>query len=540
MLSSHEEYRIAGYCRISVDEELDRDNTSIENQKEMIQDFVQQYFPKSDLTFFEDRDRSGYTFEQRESYQKLRAMLFAQKFDILIVKDFSRFSRRNSLGLYELETLRDAGIRIISIGDHVDYPKNDDWLNIQFRFLMNEMPVTDTSKKVKSVVKMRQQKGEWICNAPYGYYIHPLYKNKIFIDEEGAAVVRLIFKLYNQGWGYKKIANYLTEQQYPTALQLMIKQSKERGSDTEKLEKRASPFWSHVSVAKIITNDFYIGTLRQGIWQRKGINKADQRVDPAKHIVFENHHEAIIDKETFQTAQDNYRHRSVSHYKGVRKYNNTYSGYLYCEDCGSPMFAISNPNRPNGYICGTYHKRGRKGCTSHHIAESVIDSHIRSYIHTIRSNLQDALIQLSMTKSEEQAKKANQSLSAFERKLEDCKHQLKESNKQRLKQITRNPDNEELINETFDEIEKDYIHEIRQLELQISCLSQETEKKLKMKQNISYILEAFDTLMQKEHFTKQDIHSILHKITVSNDKTITIELKAKIEDLFSILNHTLS
>lgn len=66
---------------------------------------------------------------------------------ILIVKDFSRFSRRNSLGLLELETLRDAGIRIISIGDNIDYPTRDDWMLIQFKFLMNEMPVTDTSKK---------------------------------------------------------------------------------------------------------------------------------------------------------------------------------------------------------------------------------------------------------------------------------------------------------------------------------------------------------------------------------------------------------
>lgn len=66
---------IAGYCRISVDE---------------------------------DRDRSGYTFEQREGYQKLRKKLMNGDISVLIVKDFSRFSRRNSKGLVELEDLRDA------------------------------------------------------------------------------------------------------------------------------------------------------------------------------------------------------------------------------------------------------------------------------------------------------------------------------------------------------------------------------------------------------------------------------------------------
>mgnify|MGYP002241126961 CR=1 FL=1 len=75
----------------------------------------------------------------------------SHKYDILIIKDFSRFSRRNSRGLVELEDLRDAGVRIISIGDGIDFPNDDDWLKIQFQFLVNEMPVTDTSRKVRNV-----------------------------------------------------------------------------------------------------------------------------------------------------------------------------------------------------------------------------------------------------------------------------------------------------------------------------------------------------------------------------------------------------
>ena len=84
-------YNIAGYCRISVDDELDRDNTSIENQKAIITDYVKKFFPGSRLTFYEDRDRSGYTFDERESYQKMRRELIAHRLDILVIKDFSRF-----------------------------------------------------------------------------------------------------------------------------------------------------------------------------------------------------------------------------------------------------------------------------------------------------------------------------------------------------------------------------------------------------------------------------------------------------------------
>ena len=147
-----ERFDIAGYARISVDDEQEQKNISIENQKAIIEDYVKTHFPGSTLTFFEDRDRSGYTFEQREGYQEMRRGLMSHKYDILIIKDFSRFSRRNSRGLVELEDLRDAGVRIVSIGDGVDFPNDDDWLKIQFQFLVNEMPFTDTSRKVRSVV----------------------------------------------------------------------------------------------------------------------------------------------------------------------------------------------------------------------------------------------------------------------------------------------------------------------------------------------------------------------------------------------------
>ena len=167
-----ETFDIAGYARISVDDELDQKNISIENQKAIIEDYVHQNFPGSSLTFFEDRDRSGYTFDQREGYQEMRRGLMSHKYDILIIKDFSRFSRRNSRGLVELEDLRDAGVRTISIGDCIDFPNDDDWLKIQFQFLVNEMPVTDTSRKVRNVIKRRQADGEWICAAPYGYIIN--------------------------------------------------------------------------------------------------------------------------------------------------------------------------------------------------------------------------------------------------------------------------------------------------------------------------------------------------------------------------------
>ena len=117
-----------------------RDNTSIENQKRIIRDYVEKEFPDANLKIYEDRDRSGYTFRSGGNHQKMRKELTSGETRILIVKDFSRFSRRNSLGLLELETLRNVEVCIISIDDSIDYPIRDDWILIQFKFFMNEIP----------------------------------------------------------------------------------------------------------------------------------------------------------------------------------------------------------------------------------------------------------------------------------------------------------------------------------------------------------------------------------------------------------------
>ena len=241
-------FNIAGYCRISVDDEQDQKNISIENQKAIIDDYVKTHFSGSTLTFFEDRDRSGYTFEQRESYQEMRRGLMSHRYDILIIKDFSRFSRRNSRGLVELEDLRDAGVRIISIGDGIDFPNDDDWLKIQFQFLINEMPVTDTSRKVRNVIKRRQADGEWLCAAPYGYIINSRKQFEVVPTE--AETVRQIFRLYNnEGWGYKKIANHLTEQGIPTP---RMSECMRKEAEGKQVTRKAKAAWAIVTVQGIL------------------------------------------------------------------------------------------------------------------------------------------------------------------------------------------------------------------------------------------------------------------------------------------------
>ena len=394
-----EKFYIAAYCRISVDDELNKENTSIENQKAIIEDYVKTNFPNSELDFYEDRDKSGYTFEQREGYQKMRRKLFRNQYDILIIKDLSRFSRRNGAGLVELEALRDEGIRIIAIGDNIDYPTNDDWLRIQIYFLMNEMPVTDTSKKVRNVIKRRQQDGKWICSVPYGYVITNSKTMAFEIEPTEAVVVRKVYELYNQGWGYKRIANYLTDQHIPTP---RMNERARKEACGEECHLKAKPQWSIATIQGILTNDFYIGTLRQGKYTRKKINGKDIKRDESDHIIFLKNHEPIIDYRVYATAQNAMQERTRNNYRGTRIYTNAYSGLMVCGDCGSPMFPMSRSDLKEAYRCGEYHKRGLKGCTSHHIRVDTLDAIVKAYLQMVRDTSSEMIENLQETIAEEE------------------------------------------------------------------------------------------------------------------------------------------
>ena len=519
--------RIAGYCRISVDDELDRDNVSIENQKAIISDFVEHKFPGAELIFYEDRDRSGYTFEQREGYQAMRRELMAHRLDILVIKDFSRFSRRNSRGLVELEDLRDAGVRIISIGDNIDFPNDDDWLKIQFQFLINEMPVTDTSKKVKSVIRRRQEDGRWICAAPYGYIVNK--KQQFEVVPVEADIVRRIYRMYIDGWGYKKIANSLTDEGIPTP---RMAERERKLAEGEEYHRSVKSAWSIVTIQTILDNDFYIGTLRQGKYQRAKINGRDVKRDEVEQIVIENHHQPIIDYRTFATVRALREKRAKYNYRGVKINENVYSGFLECGDCGAPMFALGRRDLKPAYTCGTYHRRGTAGCTTHHIRVDKLDELVKLYVKKVRDNSAEMLEKLNaeLAREPEDVAETERSAANLEDVLLDAQEELKATKRQRVRDIMRHPENESMLEATYDELEADLLRKIEGLQSQIEHVTDRRNTIIRTNRAAKTAMEVFDDIIGKEKLEKQDLELIIERIKVYEDR-VEIQLKADIDTL---------
>lgn len=531
--------KIAAYMRISVDTEKDRDNTSIENQRRIIKAYLKQRFPDAEVDYYVDRDRSGYTFEQCESYMKMRPLLMSGDYDILLIKDLSRFSRRNSKGLVELEDLRDAGVRIISIGDGIDYPTYDDWNNIQVRFLLNEMPVTDASKKVKKVVEMRQNNADWICAVPYGYYMIDSKNMTYEVDEACAEVVRRIFEMYNGGMGYKKIANTLTDEKIPTPRMVEIERKRKMAELNKKkvdIKLKASPVWAIPTVSGILQNDFYIGTLRQRKYTRKRINGPDKRLNAEENIVFENHHTPIVSTREFMKAQQQLKTRTKNNYRGTKKYDNDYSGFLFCGECGSPMFSMSRPDLAPAYTCGTYHKRGLKGCTSHHIRVDVLDTVLKKYVERIMKTSDKMIAELekNIANEADDLKSNADSVADLQVDLARAKEEYKATQKQKIRDIMKaDEEQRDMIEEAYEDMENELISKIEGLEKQTALMVERRNQTIEVNRIAKNAIEIFRDIVNKKKLDKGDLSIIIDKIIIhdGDESKIDIQLKSDIQML---------
>ena len=391
-------------------------------------------------------------------------------------------------------------MRIISIGDNIDFPNDDDWLKIQFQFLVNEMPVTDTSKKVRNVIKRRQNDGEWICAAPYGYLVTEDKQFEIIPTE--AETVRRIFDLYsNAGWGYKKIANYLTDQGVPTPRMSERMRKEAAGKKTKREAKNA---WAIATVQGILDNDFYIGTLRQGKYTRAKINGKEIKRNDDEHIVIENHHQAIIDYRTFAITSALREKRSRNNYRGVKINDNVYSGFLQCGDCGSPLFAMSRSDLAPAYTCGTYHRRGLKGCTSHHIRVDRLDELLKSYVRKLADSSAAMLEQLNA--------------------------ELKVTKRQRIREIMKKPEQEASIEALYDEMEADLQKKIDGINHQIDLLSDKRNTIIQVNRVAKTAIDVFRDILEKDKLERNDLELLIDKILVFEDH-LEIRLQSDIDTL---------
>ena len=233
---------------------------------------------------------------------------------------------------------------------------------------MNDMYAKDISKKIKSVKRDKQRKGQFIGGKPvYGYKMHPTEKNKIVIDEEAAPVVRRIFALALSGMSCRKIAATLNEEGIPTPATYCGWKVGNPGPYTG--------LWCSERISEMLKNETYIGNMVQGRMVKISYkSKKCLRQSPENWVVVEGTHEPIIDPETFQKVQMLVNSRKHTR---SRNYDFLLKGLIFCHECGYPLAVLNRKNAAGEdrlfFVCRTYQRFTKAGvCTCHSIKEKTV------------------------------------------------------------------------------------------------------------------------------------------------------------------------
>lgn len=210
------------------------------------------------------------------------------------------------LGSYLEQIFPFMGVRFISINDKYDsdqYSGNVADIDVNFKNLLYDLYSKDLSLKIKASVRAVKEQGKAVCSTPpFGYTKDPEDRHKFVIAEDEAMVVRRLFKMYADGMSTVEIARIFNEEGVKPPSQVWH----EKG--IRKAEPKGGAFvWQHSGMLRMLKNRAYVGDLVQGVTECKKIRDDRRVTDPEKWIISENHHEPIIDRETFDKAQERFQ-----------------------------------------------------------------------------------------------------------------------------------------------------------------------------------------------------------------------------------------
>ena len=508
------------YPRLSHEDELQGESNSISNQKRILETYAKQN-GFSNLRWYTDDGYSGANF-QRPGFQAMLADIEAGKVGTVIVKDMSRLGRNYlQVGMYTEMIFPQKGVRFIAINDGVDSAQGENDF-APLRNIFNEWLVRDTSKKIKAVKRSKGMSGKPITSKPvYGYLMDE--DENFIIDEEAAPVVRQIYSLCLAGNGPTKIARMLTEQQIPTPGTLEYR----RTGSTRRYHPGYECKWATNTVVHLLENREYTGCL-VNFKTEKPSYKLKHSIEnpPEKQAVFENHHEPIIDRETWERVQELRKQR-----KRPNRYDEVglFSGILFCADCGSVMYQQryqTDKRKQDCYICGSYKKR-TADCTAHFIRTDLLTAGVLSNLRKVTSYAakhEARFMKLLIEQNEDGDRRRN---AAKKKELEAAEKRIAELSAI-FKRLYEDSVTGRISDERFTELSADYEAEQKELKERAAVLQGELSRTLEATANAEKFMKVVRKYTSFEELTPTLLREFVEKIVIHESEALDGKRRGKL------------
>ena len=484
--------RVTTYSRVST-EHLEQ-KKSLQNQVEHFYEYINDNKNWTYIPGYIDEGITGTSDVKRENFMRMIEDAKQDKFDLIITKEISRFSRNTIDSIKYTRLLLTYGVFVLFVNDNINTALPDAELRLTIMASMAQDEIRRLSERVKFGMNRAILKGELLGNnLIYGY---KKKNNKLVIIEEEANIIRTIFSEYGLNKNsLSKIANNLNDQ---------------------KITTREGNKWTSTTISRIIKNPkykgYYCGKKSEVI---DYITKKIKYLDSSKWIIYKDPKRIpkIVNETLWNKANKRLINRKKSSSRSNTKY--LYSGKIFCQRDGSTFNrrVFRKQTKEITWICSAYLNKGKKYCSTSNIREKELTKILEELLEKLHLNLNEVSDLLLDYYRINLSNTTNNNLNKEEEIIYLKKDKILELN------IKGYISNEELIKRN------------NELNKQLELL-----KKIPLKNNLTEIKKSINLILDNSTTKNNLINLILDKILVSTNKeSIDLEIYLNIKKSLPLL-----
>ena len=344
--------KVSAYIRVSTKEE--EQLNSFESQTKYYTDAIKNNSKWELYRIYADEGISGTQVKNRDEFQRMIRDALNGEIDLIITKSISRFARNTVDTLKYVRLLKENNVAVFFEKENINTLDMGGEVLLTILSSLAQQESESISANVKMGVKMKMKRGEMVGGGECLGYDYDKETQTLTINKEEAKIIKYIFKRYIEGAGSRVIANELTNM--PNCYTLTGKK-----------------IWNNTTILRIIRNEKYVGDLLLGkyITVDSITHRVIENMGEEEQYYVQNHHEAIVDREIFDKAQEilNKRSKGSKKVDGTReKYSRKYafSSITKCGFCGSRIERrVWHPKKPwkkYVWMCSNYNLNGKQAC----------------------------------------------------------------------------------------------------------------------------------------------------------------------------------
>lgn len=497
--------KIAAYCRVSTDK-ADQLN-SLEAQKEFFMEYTKRTGDVL-VKLYADEGISGTKIKNRKEFLRMMADAEKEMFEMIVVKDISRFARNTVDLLQNVRKLKALGIETQFLTANMTSMGNSEFVLTIFGALAQEESA-NTSKRVKFGKKLNAEKGR-VPNMVYGYNKTIGDYFNLEINTEESKVVKQIYKWYTEdGYGAAKIAKMLNEQGYKT---------------------KRNCNWSQNAICRILTNELYTGRIINGKEEVSDFLTGQRREkEETEWIIVERPELQIIEEKTYkQTQEILHKRQDTFHGKGERESNKyLFSTLIRCKECGW-SFRRTVRTYKNTYVrwvCSGRNGNGADSCLNKiSIDEEEMIQVLQEYFAKVLQKKKK--VKEYVVKEFQRVYKAKDENTEYEKELN-----LQVARLQRMRQKYMNMYTDDLISrEELNHKLAGTRQELKDLENELKMVESNLMKGDQLEKILNHTFQQIEDITDVHEMTNIQLKRLVKKIEVDKDGNVEIGLRL-LEDL---------